>query len=205
MSPYQTACTGLDALAQAVESYWSTNSTRKSRRWSLMAIKLILKNLYVSVHSPTAKSRKKMSAAAFLSGKALNIAKSTAPHAFSYYLTSRFGLPHGHAVGVLLGPIFYLNSNTMEDNVNDARGATFVNKKIFRLMEIFAIPHREKIITWFKAYLQSLGIEANLNTLGLSDPHELNCFFQSVNLERLKNNPRKLIRNSIEELFCNAT
>ncbi|MES1181452.1 MAG: iron-containing alcohol dehydrogenase, partial [Flavobacterium sp.] len=44
-SGYQAACSGLDALAQAIESYWSVQSTEESVAWSIKALKLLLPNL----------------------------------------------------------------------------------------------------------------------------------------------------------------
>lgn len=35
-----------------------------------------------------------------LAGQAINITRTTAPHAMSYTLTSKFGYPHGHAVAL---------------------------------------------------------------------------------------------------------
>ena len=38
--------------------------------------------------------------AANLAGEAINISKTTAPHALSYPFTSHFGINHGHAVAI---------------------------------------------------------------------------------------------------------
>jgi len=35
---------------------------------------------------------------AYWAGRAIDISRTTAAHAFSYYLTSHYGIPHGHAV-----------------------------------------------------------------------------------------------------------
>ena len=44
-----------------------------------------------------------MSRGANFSGKAINITKTTAPHALSYEITRSLGLPHGYAVALLVG------------------------------------------------------------------------------------------------------
>ena len=36
--------------------------------------------------------------ASYWAGRAIDISRTTAAHAFSYYLTSHYGIPHGHAV-----------------------------------------------------------------------------------------------------------
>lgn len=47
LSPYQEACTGLDALAQAIESAWAIGSTERSREYSFRAAALCAKYLLV--------------------------------------------------------------------------------------------------------------------------------------------------------------
>ena len=48
-------------------------------------------------------AREAMLTASHLSGKAIDISKTTASHALSYSLTSTFGVPHGDAVALTLG------------------------------------------------------------------------------------------------------
>ena len=110
-SSYQKAVSGIDALAQAIESYWSLNSTKESKESSIDALKLIIPNLPSVINNNyDLTTHKKMAKGAFLAGKAINIAKTTAPHAFSYYLTKRFNLPHGHAVGLFLPSFICYNA-----------------------------------------------------------------------------------------------
>ncbi len=96
---YTTAVSGLDALSQAVESYWSIHSTNESRRFARGAVKSIVANLHLAVNNPTADSRLRMAEAAHLAGKAINTTRTSAAHSISYPLTSYYGIPHGHAVG----------------------------------------------------------------------------------------------------------
>ncbi|MEO8666060.1 MAG: phosphonoacetaldehyde reductase, partial [Ignavibacteria bacterium] len=98
-----TAISGIDALSQAVESYWNVYSTDKSKHYATQSIKLIIENLEKAVNKPDEDSRFNMSLAANLAGKAINITKTTAPHALSYSMTSYFGVPHGQAVSITLG------------------------------------------------------------------------------------------------------
>lgn len=102
LPPYQTACTGMDALAQGIESWWAKGAGEESRRYAAEAIRLAKANLETAVMHPDAVSRAAMMEAAHFGGMAINISKTTAPHAFSYILTGEFGLPHGHAVALLL-------------------------------------------------------------------------------------------------------
>jgi alcohol dehydrogenase class IV len=80
----------MDALCQAIESFWSTNSTDESRIYSKQAIELIMPNIIKNVNNPDIISREKILVASNLAGKAINIAKTTAAHSVSYPITSYF-------------------------------------------------------------------------------------------------------------------
>ena len=61
----------------------------------------------------------KMSIAANLSGKAISISKTTAPHALSYPFTSYFGIPHGHAVSLTLNDFLKFNYEHLKYSVSN--------------------------------------------------------------------------------------
>ena len=105
MDAYQTACTGMDALAQSVEAGWARGATEESRTLAKESLLLALQHLQAAVLTPHPSNRSAMLESAHLAGRAIDISKTTAAHAFSYILTSAFGLPHGHAVALLL-PFF---------------------------------------------------------------------------------------------------
>ncbi|MBR4828985.1 MAG: phosphonoacetaldehyde reductase [Muribaculaceae bacterium] len=97
-SRYLTACTGFDALAQAIESYWNINATEESDEYALRAIHQIYPVLGKEMLS--ADDRSRLMTGANDAGKAINITRTTVPHALSYTLTSKYGYPHGHAVAL---------------------------------------------------------------------------------------------------------
>jgi alcohol dehydrogenase class IV len=109
MDSYQTACTGMDALAQGIESYWAVGATDESREYAGEAVRQAWSYLERAVRNPDPDSRQKMQEAAYWSGRAINISKTTLCHALSYSLTSYFGYPHGHAVGLFLPAVFALH------------------------------------------------------------------------------------------------
>lgn len=83
-SAYQKASTEFDAYAQAVESLWAKRATDESRGYARKALELMASG--------------QQTLGAYWAGKAIDISRTTAAHAFSYYMTSRYGIPHGHAV-----------------------------------------------------------------------------------------------------------
>jgi alcohol dehydrogenase class IV len=72
-SPQLTAATGMDALAQAIESYWSIHSTEQSKTCARRANDLVLRCLPDAVHTGSSSARRGMSKAAHLAGRAINI------------------------------------------------------------------------------------------------------------------------------------
>ena len=81
---YQKLSTNFDAYAQAVESLWAKGATEESKSYALKALD------YMAIEDWPLGS--------YWAGRAIDISRTTAAHAFSYYLTSHYGIPHGHAV-----------------------------------------------------------------------------------------------------------
>ena len=62
---------------------------------------MISNRSYISfLKNPNLKNAAEMSIASNLAGKAINISKTTAPHAVSYPFTSLFNISHGHSVSL---------------------------------------------------------------------------------------------------------
>jgi alcohol dehydrogenase class IV len=97
----QVAISGLDALAQGIESFWSIKSTNLSKSYSIEAVDLVFNNLK-DAYDGDKRALGNLSVGAHLAGKAINIAETTVCHALSYYFTSRLGVPHGYAVALTL-------------------------------------------------------------------------------------------------------
>ena len=99
----QTISTGMDALSQAFEAYWSKYATSESKVYSASAIDTILQWLPICVKEPTnLEARYRMLIAANLAGRAINIARTNICHAISYPLTEQYDVPHGIACAIPL-------------------------------------------------------------------------------------------------------
>ena len=203
LSPLHTALSGIDAFCQAVESYWSVNSTDVSKTFAGEAIKLITGNLQKAVNSPVTECRINMSVAANLAGKAINITKTTAPHAVSYSMTSHFGVPHGQAVSYTLGDFLVYNYNVTEDDINDKRGVSFVKKTFEELLKLLGCKSvydcREKI----KRLMKEINLKTNLKDYGISSEEDIRFIADNVNTERLVNNPRSLTNSELLSILRN--
>ncbi len=83
-TPYQRASTEFDAYAQAVESLWAVGATDESRAYSKKALDLMASG--------------EQMLGSYWAGRAIDVSRTTAAHALSYYMTATYGIPHGHAV-----------------------------------------------------------------------------------------------------------
>ena len=106
---YTKASCAMDAYCQAIESFWAKAATTESRKYAIAAIELCRDNLIKAVNTNDAEANEKMVLAAHLAGKAINISRTTAAHALSYKITSKYGIPHGHAVALNIAGLFEQN------------------------------------------------------------------------------------------------
>lgn len=195
------ASTGLDAFSQAVESFWSVNSTGESRAYARRALELILPNILGSVNENGRDNRIAMAEAAHLAGKAIDVTKTTTPHALSYYYTLRFGVAHGHAVGLSLGELLEFNALVEEGRCADPRGASFVKEIVAELLELLGCrtPKDGKRKVW--ELMDDLGLERDFRRLGIG-LDEFKKGLDEINWERARNNPRSHDRADLERLFA---
>jgi alcohol dehydrogenase class IV len=200
-----TAYTGMDALSQAIESFWNINSTKESKKYAKKAIQLIMENLFKAVNDPDESSRYNMALAANYAGKAINITKTTACHAISYPITSYFNVPHGQAVALSLPSMIVFNSEVSEGDVLDLRGSDYVKnvlKELVMLLNATSFIEAKKEII---ELLEAIGLETKLSALGIVDPEDFEIIIRNgFNPERVKNNPRLLtetqLRNILNEI-----
>ena len=205
LPPFVTACSGLDALCQAVEAIWSVNSTEQSHQYATEACQLALRHLSTAVHSPDCESRQAMSRAALFAGKAINITKTTAPHALSYSLTSHFGVPHGHAVSLLLGPVLEFNGLVSGDDVADPRGIGHVRRMIDHIIGLLGCGTVAEARQVIHDLIGSIGLPTRLRDIGVKSQLDRDLIADNVNLERLDNNPRAITRHALHRIIDNAS
>jgi alcohol dehydrogenase len=114
MPPAVTASTGFDALAHAVEGYWSRNHNPISDALALEAVRLVFDHLPDALEdaSDTA-ARAGMSLAALLAGMSFQAPKNAAVHACSFPFSARYHLPHGTACALTLDQFMRFNEPAM--------------------------------------------------------------------------------------------
>lgn len=200
-SKYQAACSGMDAFVQAIESYWAVCATEESKEHSAKAIKLCLDNMVSSVTQPSVENRIAMMEAAYWSGKAINIAKTTAPHALSYSLTIHYGMPHGHAVALTLARLLCANAQVTQIDVSDVRGLSYVQNTMRDLFKLLRVGNENEGSDLIKNIMDEIGMERNwFQNRGINIDEVRGTMINEVNMERLQNNPRKIGKDVLQDI-----
>lgn len=202
LSPSITALSGMDAISQAIESYWSVNSSNESKSFAKKTISLGLKNLATAVNAPTEMSRSAMSEAAYFAGKAINITQTTAPHAVSYPLTSFFGIPHGHAVGLTLSSFLVYNSQVTPNDLLDHRGHGYVKDVTGEIAVLIGASNVAEAKQRIDELMKEIGLETKLNLLGINSEEDFELIVANgFNPDRVKNNPRMLTEKNLRAIL----
>ena len=200
---YQKKCTVMDALCQGIESWWSIHSTEESRRLSRRSVELLVDNVgaYVGIAGGEESDMdvaETVMQAANMAGQAINITQTTAPHAFSYKLTSWYGLPHGHAVAVCLPVIWEYMLDNVEQRCIDSRGADYLINVFNQIAQALHCNSAREGVVFMRRLIDAMQLA---NPIGKDRTSELDMLVSSVNPIRLKNNPVRLDEAAIRGIY----
>ncbi len=106
-----TACTGIDALAHALETAVTKKRNPLSAMFSREAFKLCITAFpEVLIHPKNLEARGRMLLGAAMAGLAIENSMLGAAHAAANPLTAHYGVVHGQAVGVMLPAVIRFNA-----------------------------------------------------------------------------------------------
>ena len=194
MSPGLIATTGMDALSQAVEAYWSIYSNIWSDFHSERAIRLVMNNLLKSWRGDQA-AKKNMSLAALEAGMAFSQTKTTAPHAVSYPLSIHYGIPHGLACGLTLPHFLTYNYKVSKKDCLDKRGEDFVKTRIRSIASFLGGTDVEGGKKAIINLMESLNLPLKV------DFDEDIVIKEGFAPERMANNPRRVTEAGLREIL----
>ncbi len=201
---YITASTGMDALCQAIESFWSVNSTDESRNYSKEAIQMILKHLAPAVNQPNTEHREMMLRASHLAGKAINIAQTTASHALSYPMTSYFNIAHGHAVALGLIHFITFNAALNDSNCQDPRGLEFAQNIQIELHQCMHASNAKEAQAIIQDLMKQIVLKQYLSDFGIDHKGIDLLIKNGLSPHRVKNNPKKVTENDLRQMLKGA-
>jgi alcohol dehydrogenase len=113
--PRVTACTGVDALAHALETAVTKKRTPHSMMYSREAFALCMGGIERVLADPQdVDARARMQLGAAYAGTAIENSMLGAAHSAANPLTARFGIVHGQAVGMVLPAVIAFNAQLPE-------------------------------------------------------------------------------------------
>ncbi len=190
---------GFDAIAQAIESLISKRSNENSKVFAEKSLKLSFNYFLDFLNKPNKENSSAMCLAANLSGEAISISKTTAPHAVSYPFTALYNVSHGHAVSLTLNKFLKFNYK----NLVYAKCDFDLNNRFKILFDLTKTKNFEA----FNKYLMNLKInaelESNFEKLGIDINKDYSKIISSVNAKRLANNPIDLNPEDLKKIIQN--
>lgn len=200
MPSHMAAASGMDALCQGIESYWSIHSTDESRQLAEEAIELAWNWIEQAVNDRSSEALHYMARASHLAGRAINITKTTAPHAVSYPMTAYFGITHGHAVGLLTARFLDFNQNVTEEDCLDNRGVDWVKTRLREISSKLGASETEEASDCLLAKMRNLGLATTLPALGIKTQDDVEIIIQNgFDPARVINNPRAVSESALRK------
>ena len=191
------ASAGFDAIAQALESLISKKSNDQSVSYASKSLGVSI-NSYISfLNDPNIKNATEMSIASNLAGKAINISKTTAPHAASYPFTSLFNISHGHAVGLFFDRFFKFNY----DNLDKSETSFDLKQRFELIFNLFDVKNINDFNSKIILMKKKAKLEDNLEILNINVKKSSEKIIKGINLLRLGNNPVKINEKDILKII----
>jgi alcohol dehydrogenase class IV len=191
---------GFDAIAQAVESLISKKSTPQSINFAKKSLAISLKYYLDYLKKPNFENTSAMCLAANLSGKAISISKTTAPHAISYPFTSLYNISHGHAVSLTLEK--FLKFNFI--NYRKASCNFDLNLRFKDIFDIFGVKNINELEIFFIQMKKKAKLGSDFEKLNNKLNLNLDRLMNGVNLLRLKNNPIDLNIKDVKKILLKS-
>lgn len=188
------ACTGLDAVVHAVETFVTTKRTPESTGFSREAFRICihaLPRVLSAPEDPTGWGSMQLGAA--FAGAAIERSMLGAAHAAANPLTARFGLAHGHAVGLMLPHVVRFNGQDSavgglyselaelvgwkENSASAISGVDYLAQQLEQLVQFTGLPQRLSDMGVSQSAIRRIAEEAakqwtagfNPRSVGISD------------------------------------
>ena len=191
------ASSGFDAIAQSLESLISMKSNNQSINFAKKSLILSNKNYLKFLDKPNFNNSTNMLLAANLSGKAINISKTTAPHAISYPFSSMYNIHHGHAVSLNIEKFFYLNYLLR----NESKSKFDLTKRYEIIFNIFDVKNINEFVSKLKYIKRKAALIDNYKKLGINIESNISKILKEINLLRLKNNPIEYTKKDLKRII----
>jgi len=195
-----TACTGMDALAHAVEAYTSRRANPFSDVLAREAIRLVGGHLRRAVWvGDDLDARMGMALASNLAGMAINYAGTTAGHALGMSIGGFFGTEHGTTVGILLPCLMrYVMSADLE---RFAEISVLLGEKTGRISVRNAAMKSIQAVT---DLMTDVNMSLELSEIGVKADLIPSIVKDAMNTGAFRNTLRSLSKEEVKELVHSA-
>eukprot|EP01060_Flectonema_neradi_P033219 TRINITY_DN5508_c0_g1_i1.p1 TRINITY_DN5508_c0_g1~~TRINITY_DN5508_c0_g1_i1.p1 ORF type:complete len:426 (+),score=111.40 TRINITY_DN5508_c0_g1_i1:339-1616(+) len=190
------AATVLDALAHATESAWARKTTSESRSYSSESIKLIVSHL----EPGTPNRLEAFQLASHLSGKAINISRTTLCHSMSYPMSALFGVPHGIACCLTLSKVAALNFASKEEDLGGLP-LSHIQESFELLFAAYGVGSISELTKKITSILETLGVKTSLSDFGILKDDLPSIADKALTKGRSDNNPRKVSPDDVMEIL----
>jgi len=212
---YITACSGIDALSHAIESYTAKpseyinseggfsfqGSFSVTDMFAIESIKLISKNLVLAVQQGNnLKARSNMLLGSLFAGISFSNAGNAAAHALAYPIGSRSNSPHGEITGLLLPYVMRFNTNVTQEKMSNMKNIFAINGQNLTRDGTNLSPDN-----FVLELLKAINLPFRLSQIGIKKEDLTKIAEEGIGIERLmRNNPRTANVDNIKKLLLDA-
>jgi alcohol dehydrogenase len=196
------ACTGIDAIAHAVETAVTKKRNELSSLYSREAFRLMAPNLdHVLKRPDDLVARAAMQLGAAFAGTAIENSMLGAAHSAANPLTARFGVVHGQAVGVMLPHVVRFNSQQLDAAALYAELARFAGLATRGDPAEQAI---EALIAQLESLLEAGEMPPSLSALNISSSELPKLATEAAGQWTAQFNPRPITAFDFEGIYAAA-
>jgi alcohol dehydrogenase len=194
-----TACTGIDAIAHAVETAVTKKRTAISWLYSREAFRLLIANFERALSRPDdLEARAAMLLGAAHAGTAIENSMLGAAHSMANPLTAHFGTIHGQAVGMMLPRIVRFNAE-LPEAASAYRGLALAAD----LADREAPEHEavDSLIRALESCLQAAGFPSSLAQAGIENSMIATMADEAAKQWTANFNPRPIAAPDFESIY----
>jgi alcohol dehydrogenase len=196
------ACTGIDAVAHAVETAVTKKRNELSWLYSREAFRLTAANLdHVFRQPDDLEARAAMQLGAAYAGTAIENSMLGAAHSAANPLTARFGVIHGQAVGIMLPHVVRFNAQRPDAAAIYAELAKFAGLAAWRDRTEQAV---EALIARIKSLLQAGQMPPSLSALNIPPSRLPKLAEEAAGQWTAQFNPRPITTSDFEAVYAAA-
>jgi alcohol dehydrogenase len=196
------ACTGIDAVAHAVETAVTKRRNELSSLYSREAFRLTAGNLgYVFQEPDNIEARAAMQLGAAYAGTAIENSMLGAVHSAANPLTARFDIVHGQAVGIMLPHVVRFNAQQPEAAAIYAELARFAGLAARKDSAEQAV---EALIAQLESLLQAGQMPRSLSALNIPASQLPKLAEEAAEQWTAQFNPRPITASDFEAIYAAA-